>query len=884
MLDYENGRQDPLDTSDVEIALNSSNLEVGRNEITITYHYTYKDEGGSDTTKDFSTSVYIYVYSVDEITISDFSMEYTGGIYYTNNVQKVFLVGDGINYDYAAVTAYATCSYKDEEGENYTLTKEFVMTSEDGLTFSNDANFSVAGTYQVTATANMGQTEGNPKTASYDIHVVEVTSSTDITSVEVIAPTEGEEENATYETGEDGIISVATINDAIKLIKLMGATDKERKFIYVGAGVYNEKVYIDIPNLSLIGFNPSETQNLATKSEVTEIVYDAMNGVMDPSGTTTYSTVGSATVTVASQATDFYAANITFRNYWNTNALYNEAKTMTSDTQADAAYINADRAHFYNVTFTGYHDTLEAENGRQYYDHCYIEGRTDYIFGNTATCYFKDCTIHTIGAGSSTNGGYVTAVKGGSMTYGYVFDGCNFTSDLKTYYIEGDGELEVPYDGFAYTEEGTVSLGRTWSSSDMHVAVINSTLDAGYSTTAYGSSGKNPRYTDMSGYAPNENYLVEYNNTGEGAISASLSGTCSLLTEEAAASYTIENIFARENGEMIYDSDWDPSSVALITITVKGTSGADVAKIYAKDSISVSDLVDAINARLSDTQVAAIYKNSALTEEITEDIVASEGNSVTVYIKTEEKDMSVTKSTYWDFYNENFGTEITTSGYLDDEEKLYLDVSEGGSFERYNGKYYYMNGATITLTLNAGAILCIGVYQEDSVSMTDEAGNILTLETLSAGNDKTAYTYTAAKKMALTIAPGAQALYFMYMNVSVGPINDDTTITFRDKTQNTMEYSGCCGWYYDICIDATAGKFQVRSSGDAIVNAGTILYIRSTENATAKINWYTGYEGKEEGNITVDGNGYIKIIIELPENPTNGGSRYIWDIVVTVQT
>lgn len=71
----------------------------------------------------------------------------------------------------------------------------------------------------------------------------------------------------------------------------------------------------------------------------------------------------------------------------------------------------------------GNQDTLYTygKDSRQFYDHCYIEGTVDFIFG-WSTALFKDCTIHSLGDG------YVTAPSTDQgKKYGYVFIGCKLT-------------------------------------------------------------------------------------------------------------------------------------------------------------------------------------------------------------------------------------------------------------------------------------------------------------------------------------------------------------------------------------------------------------------------------------------------------------------------
>lgn len=75
------------------------------------------------------------------------------------------------------------------------------------------------------------------------------------------------------------------------------------------------------------------------------------------------------------------------------------------------------------LSFLGNQDTLYTygKDSRQFYDHCYIEGTVDFIFG-WSTALFKDCTIHSLGDG------YVTAPSTDQgKKYGYVFIGCKLT-------------------------------------------------------------------------------------------------------------------------------------------------------------------------------------------------------------------------------------------------------------------------------------------------------------------------------------------------------------------------------------------------------------------------------------------------------------------------
>jgi pectinesterase len=44
--------------------------------------------------------------------------------------------------------------------------------------------------------------------------------------------------------------------------------------------------------------------------------------------------------------------------------------------------VKGDRVAFYHCSFVGYQDALLDEAGRHYYQGCYVEGATDFIYGN----------------------------------------------------------------------------------------------------------------------------------------------------------------------------------------------------------------------------------------------------------------------------------------------------------------------------------------------------------------------------------------------------------------------------------------------------------------------------------------------------------------------
>lgn len=646
-LNYQNGREDAV-TSGYEVDDSAVDMtKAGTYTVTVSYEH-------DGTT--YSDTYEVKVFETDHLELSDYSLNSSR---VTLPVQKLFNKGDTFNYNNLAVQAIAKCGNEEET---------FVLQSDEYTASSADTSATGAKTITVTET-------NSKKTANYGVYVVDLATA-DKTQVKVDA-------DGTVGVAE-GVLTVNTINDAIQAFKLMQSGDNVIKTITVAAGTYNEKVEIDIPNVRLIGSG--------TTAKDTTIVFDALNGLTDPSGTTTYSTDGSATVSIRESAEGFYAENITFKNYYNTNALYEESKLIAgSGTQAVAALVQADKAYFKNCFFTSYHDTLYAMTGRQVYENCEIEGRTDYIFGYNATAYFKNCKINTIGAADKKNGGYIVATKGlkegagvDAVKYGYIFDGCTLgtTGEVITSAEYAAADEAGTLKGTEIVE-GTVSLARGWDTA-MTVAFINCDISSAYSLEAYGEKtmvdgvaskdDKNDRYTKMNA-APVASQLFEYNNKGAGALTQDMIDTavdgviadlCTVMTEAQATEYTtLTTIFAAENGKLIYADSWNGQPVQIATITIKLADGTTVGTAYGYVNNFVPQSV--LSAAVDESKlpagadVAGFTLDSAATTVQNE--IMLEAAEVTVYVVT--KTAAATK-TYTLYISSVSGTAYTVETLIND--------------------------------------------------------------------------------------------------------------------------------------------------------------------------------------------------------------------------
>jgi pectin methylesterase-like acyl-CoA thioesterase len=308
---------------------------------------------------------------------------------------------------------------------------------------------------------------------------------------------------------KDGSGAHLTIQAAIDAVPV-GLKEPFR--IIIKKGKYKEKISIpsNKPFIHLLGESVGEVL----------ITNDDFSGKLRPDGTT-FGTSNSATVTV--NATDFYAANITFEN------------TTGESPQAVAMNANNDRIVFFNCRFLGGQDTL-LTNGtsgpRQYYKNCYIDGTVDFIFGG-ARAIFDNCTIYCRDRSNSDNSYLTAANTQSTVPFGYVFLNCTIPANRgNTNYFLGrpwqnDGLSTTP------SHSKTVFLNTKMS---------NTILPAGWSVWSTGT------VTDIITYAE---YKTKNLNGSDKDLSQRVSWS-KQLTDDEAKVYTLPNIF----------KDWDPCSVA----------------------------------------------------------------------------------------------------------------------------------------------------------------------------------------------------------------------------------------------------------------------------------------------------------------------------------
>ncbi|PSN60106.1 carbohydrate esterase family 8 protein-like protein [Corynespora cassiicola Philippines] len=109
-----------------------------------------------------------------------------------------------------------------------------------------------------------------------------------------------------------------------------------------------------------------------------------------------------------------------------------------AESKGQALALSAQKTNqgFYGCRFTGYQDTIYANEGRQIYAKSYVNGAVDFIFGLRASAWFDKIDIEVIGEGWITANGREAA----NNTSFYVFNKVNVTGG----------------------EPNTVYLGRPW--------------------------------------------------------------------------------------------------------------------------------------------------------------------------------------------------------------------------------------------------------------------------------------------------------------------------------------------------------------------------------------------------------------------------------------
>ena len=530
---YDNGRIDKLAYDAENVTIDSSTFDSsheGTTSVKVKYgDYEYQ-------------TVDIKVWTVESFELgfnSTYIGEHTSAgntTYINGKTKKIYALNDTLDTKY--INLLATAKFGNDN-------KEFLIKGTENLVTYSALDTTTVGEKTVTVTYN----QPNPVTNSYKVTVVDDSPVKNTNNKYIVYV------DASY-TGVAGAPDAtkgnqfATIGEALEFLGRSNVEADTRKIMTVAAGTYREKLEINIPNLTIKGATGNKGDVL--------IEWNSLSSIPDEGGFAQV-TDSCQSVSVREAAINCIMEDITISNYWNSEARFMDSKNLeiltkygiyvsgkVNDHRALALLVMSDKFTMKNCSLLGYQDTVEFFKGRQYIDHCYIAGATDFIFGTNNTTLFNECEIHTIYNGT-TGGGYTTAFKGCSsgasdyVEYGAIFYKCRFTADSQV------------------TASDT-ALGRTWGPYS-RVAFIECNMGAHISKVASSGASQKERYVAMNNTRPTDSTVryVEYDNEGAGAIYQTQAGMKMLTSAEASKYHTISIIFGTENGMVRYQSAWDPT-------------------------------------------------------------------------------------------------------------------------------------------------------------------------------------------------------------------------------------------------------------------------------------------------------------------------------------
>ncbi|KAF3226025.1 hypothetical protein TWF106_001241 [Orbilia oligospora] len=254
-------------------------------------------------------------------------------------------------------------------------------------------------------------------------------------------------------------------------VNALSTTSTSAQSIFVYQGTYNEQVKIPARKavLSIYGY----TTDTSSYSGNTVTITYSMGA--DIAGNNELS------ATVQSRSVGLKMYNIIVKN------------TRGKGVQALALSAYADKQGFYGCTFVGYQDTVLANVGYQVYGKCYIEGATDFIFGQTARALFSQCVIRISGDGWVTANGRDSSLN-------------------PSYYLIDKSSIAA---ASGYTGVGRSYLGRPWRNYARVVVqrTVLSNVISGAGWSQWSSSSPNTDHVSFQ----------EYGNTGDGASGARVS-------------------------------------------------------------------------------------------------------------------------------------------------------------------------------------------------------------------------------------------------------------------------------------------------------------------------------------------------------------------------
>ncbi|CAN8105999.1 unnamed protein product [Discula destructiva] len=207
-------------------------------------------------------------------------------------------------------------------------------------------------------------------------------------------------------------------------VNSLSTTSTTAQCIFIEPGTYKEQVLVSARSaqLTFYGYTSDTLSYSANQVTITNNLAAASGLTDDETGT------------LRVKAANFKAYNINIVNSYGKG----------SQAIALSAYATSG---YYACQIRGYQDTVLAQTGYQLYAMSYIEGVTDFIFGQYALAWFNECDIRVLTAteGTITANGRTSS----SGTSYYVFNSCTIAAASGNTVTSGAYYLGRPWTEYA---------------------------------------------------------------------------------------------------------------------------------------------------------------------------------------------------------------------------------------------------------------------------------------------------------------------------------------------------------------------------------------------------------------------------------------------------
>ncbi|KAF8158034.1 carbohydrate esterase family 8 protein [Crassisporium funariophilum] len=284
-------------------------------------------------------------------------------------------------------------------------------------------------------------------------------------------------------TPSAGVFS--TVSSAVNSLP----NDSTARTIFIFPGTYTEQVNITRPGPLTIFGSTTDTSSYLSNTVTIQFGLSALTaGNDDVSGT------------LRIHKDNFKMYNVNVKN------------TFGMGSQAIAISQYGNRVGLYGCSFFGFQDTVLVEQGVQVFLKGFIQGATDFIFGQRGQAYFEGNTI------AVSAPGFVTA--------------SGRSSNDNTSYVFNKNTI-VLASGAASNTAGNFFLGRPWFDF-AKVIFLNTNVVAPLNKAVWSIWNVGTPQTDNVFYA-------DFNSTGPGIAGATRAPFATLLTASQAAAFSISS-------------------------------------------------------------------------------------------------------------------------------------------------------------------------------------------------------------------------------------------------------------------------------------------------------------------------------------------------------